>query len=117
MDVRAVAIGLLAVNIITCFLLIAVMRKQIGLIRLNITDLQPQRIAFLALSATAFLGQFAPLAIVLNAILFDITATGRAPSTLGLFYAVSNGISALILSIILWTLYYRPIKPKPPTTA
>lgn len=110
MSVKILAIILLLVNLVTVGFLIAVMAKQIKLIRLKIHSLQPQRITFLALSLTSFIGQLAPLALLLNAVLMDGTASTRQPSVLGMSYAVSNGITSLVLSILLWILYYRPHK-------
>lgn len=107
MDVRTIAMILLVINIITGIFLWMVMCKQIRLIRLNINDLQPLRITFLAITIVAFLGQFAPVAIVLNAILLDATASGRSPSTLGVVYGFSNSLTALATSIILYSIYYR----------
>jgi hypothetical protein len=103
-EIKFIALTLLLCRIVSVGFILAVLRKQWVLLSTkNHVEVATLRRVLFYLAVVIFLGQFVPIHLD-SATLIDQVKRG-APSALGVAYAYSNAITAMISSLLLWLVY------------
>lgn len=100
MNIQILAGILLVGRLAAIVFTIIVIRLQVQLLRTKTNpELQDLRKLLLTLSVIVFAGNMIPIMI-------DVVGlTGNRPGILGIYYAFSNNLTALLSSILLWIVY------------
>jgi hypothetical protein len=104
LDIKIIALTLLICRIVSVAFILAVLRKQWGLLKArNHVEVATLRKVLFYLAVVILVGQFVPI-LIDSATLLD-QAKRNAPSALGIAYAYSNALTAMISSLLLWLVY------------
>jgi hypothetical protein len=103
MTVQATAILLLILRLISLSLVILVLKRQLRLFKLDVdNDLVTFRAVMFGLGIIFFLGHILPIA---TDIFYGFIHTSDDDFNILVYYAISNCVSGLVASILLWNVY------------
>lgn len=106
MNIKTLAFVLLTERLISAGFIVAVLKRQLSLFRLNLDDdLHGFRLVLFCLSGAIFVGNFIPIVIDVLTLAADLKGRTTSPSPIGVAYAASNATTAVISSVFVWALY------------
>lgn len=106
MDIKTLAVLLLFGHLVSSAFIILVLRKQFKLFKVSIDpSIKVFRRVLFFLSMAILFGNVIPI-IVDTATIFDaIVRSSHHVNTVGVFYSAANMITAVLSSLLVWTLY------------
>lgn len=112
MDIKHVAAILLVGHLVSASFMIFVVRRQRALNKLPVNpELLPLRKTLGRLSMAVLIGNIIPIVIdILTILAHDSLHREDSPSIIGVTYAFSNVITAIVSSYLIWTLYKQAAK-------
>lgn len=105
MTIKSYALTLLITHIASMVFIFLVLKRQWALMKLPIPpNIKRFRLTLFILSLAIFAGNIVPI-IIDSLTLFIDTGRPQTVKPVSLMYAYSNGITALVSSYLIWTLY------------
>lgn len=106
MDIRLLAIILLIGHGISTGFTLSVIRRQRELFKIKVDpEVQSVRRVLFGMSVTVALGNVIPIVVDALTIGAFVARSSNHVSTIGLFYSLSNVVTAAVSAILIWTLY------------
>lgn len=106
MDIRLLAIILLIGHGISTGFTLSVIRRQRELFKIKVDpEVQSVRRVLFGMSVTVALGNVIPIIVDALTIGAFVSRSSNHVNTIGLFYSLSNVVTAAVSAILIWTLY------------
>ena len=106
MDIKVLATILIIGHLVSVTFILLVLKKQYGLFKLSIDhNIKVFRRVLFFLSIAIFMGNIIPITVDGLTIFNHIQRSTNHVNAVGLWYSMSNMLTAIFSSLLIWTLY------------